>query len=188
MADLPILRLADVELTFGGTPIFTGVTFTLARGERAALVGRNGAGKSTLMKLVTGTHAPDEGDLWRQPGVEVATVEQEPDLSSFATVLDYAAENLEAIWMAEAELGLFGIDPEADPKTLSGGQIRRAALARAFARAAAVMSVAVPLASLGAASSSAVTVARREKSIRSFAMLLQSWRANQDLRWKRDLE
>ncbi|RIJ31175.1 ABC-F family ATP-binding cassette domain-containing protein [Henriciella algicola] len=134
MADLPILRLADVELTFGGTPIFTGVTFTLARGERAALVGRNGAGKSTLMKLVTGTHAPDAGDLWRQPGVEVATVEQEPDLSAFATVLDYAAENLEAIWMAEAELGLFGIDPEADPKTLSGGQIRRAALARAFAR------------------------------------------------------
>ncbi|WP_269402691.1 ABC-F family ATP-binding cassette domain-containing protein [Henriciella marina] len=134
MADLPILRLADVELTFGGTPIFTGVTFTLARGERAALVGRNGAGKSTLMKLVTGIHAPDAGDLWRQPGVEAATVEQEPDLSSFDTVLDYAAENLEAVWMAEAELGLFGIDPEADPKTLSGGQIRRAALARAFAR------------------------------------------------------
>jgi len=134
MADLPILRLADVELTFGGTPIFTGVTFTLARGERAALVGRNGAGKSTLMKLVTGTHAPDAGDLWRQPGVEAATVEQEPDLSTFDTVLDYAAEGLEAIWMAEAELGLFGIDPEADPKTLSGGQIRRAALARAFAR------------------------------------------------------
>ena len=134
MADLPILRLADVELTFGGTPIFTGVTFTLARGERAALVGRNGAGKSTLMKLVTGIHAPDAGDLWRQPGVEAATVEQEPDLSSFNTVLDYAAEGLEAIWMAEAELGLFGIDPEADPKTLSGGQIRRAALARAFAR------------------------------------------------------
>ena len=134
MADLPILRLADVELTFGGTPIFTGVTFTLARGERAALVGRNGAGKSTLMKLVTGIHAPDAGDLWRQPGVEAATVEQEPDLSAFDTVLDYAAENLEAVWMAEAELGLFGIDPEAAPKTLSGGQIRRAALARAFAR------------------------------------------------------
>lgn len=134
MADLPILRLADVELTFGGTPIFTGVTFTLARGERAALVGRNGAGKSTLMKLVTGIHAPDAGDLWRQPGVEAATVEQEPDLSAFDTVLDYAAENLEAVWMAEAELGLFGIDPEANPKTLSGGQIRRAALARAFAR------------------------------------------------------
>ena len=134
MADLPILRLADVELTFGGTPIFTGVSFTLAKGERAALVGRNGAGKSTLMKLVTGTHVPDAGDLWRQPGVHAATVQQEPDLSAFETVLDYASDGLENIWMAEAELGLFGIDPTADPATLSGGQIRRAALARAFAQ------------------------------------------------------
>lgn len=133
MADLPILRLADVELTFGGTPIFTGVTFTLAKGERAALVGRNGAGKSTLMRLVTGRHEPDAGDLWRQPGITVATVEQEPDLSAFETVLDYAMQGLDETWMAEAELGLFGIDPAADPNTLSGGQIRRAALARAFA-------------------------------------------------------
>ncbi|WP_300376108.1 ABC-F family ATP-binding cassette domain-containing protein [Henriciella sp.] len=133
MADLPILRLADVELTFGGTPIFTGVTFTLAKGERAALVGRNGAGKSTLMKLVTSHHEPDEGDMWRQPGTDVAVVEQEPDLSAFSTALEYASQNTEESWMAEAELGLFGIDPAADPATLSGGQIRRAALARAFA-------------------------------------------------------
>ncbi|MEM5516616.1 ABC-F family ATP-binding cassette domain-containing protein [Henriciella sp. AS95] len=134
MADLPILRLAEVELTFGGTPIFTGVTFTLAKGERAALVGRNGAGKSTLMKLVTGRHEPDAGDLWLQPGTDVAVVEQEPDLSAFDTVLDYASEGTDEIWMAEAELGLFGIDPAASPSTLSGGQIRRAALARAFAK------------------------------------------------------
>lgn len=135
MAELPILRLADVELTFGGTPIFTGVTFTLAKGERAALVGRNGAGKSTLMRLVTGRHEPDAGDVWLQPGTTVATVEQEPDLSTFETVLDYASEGADETWMAEAELGLFGIDPTANPKTLSGGQIRRVALARAFAKA-----------------------------------------------------
>ena len=134
MAELPILRLANVELTFGGTPIFTGVTFTLAKGERAALVGRNGAGKSTLMRLVTARHEPDAGDLWRQPGTTVSVVEQEPDLSAFETVLDYAIDGAEEAWMAEAELGLFGIDPAADPKTLSGGQIRRAALARAFAQ------------------------------------------------------
>ena len=134
MAELPILRLAEVELTFGGTPIFTGVTFTLAKGERAALVGRNGAGKSTLMRLVTGRHEPDAGDLWRQPGTDVSVVEQEPDLSAFETVLDYASEGADETWMAEAELGLFGIDPTADAKTLSGGQIRRAALARAFAQ------------------------------------------------------
>lgn len=134
MAELPILRLADVELTFGGTPIFTGVTFTLAKGERAALVGRNGAGKSTLMRLVTGRFEPDAGELWLQPATGVAVVEQEPDLSGFATVLDYTSEDNAESWMAEAELGLFGIDPAADPKTLSGGQIRRVALARAFAQ------------------------------------------------------
>ncbi|WP_084397834.1 ABC-F family ATP-binding cassette domain-containing protein [Henriciella aquimarina] len=134
MAELPILRLADVELTFGGTPIFTGVTFTLAKGERAALVGRNGAGKSTLMRLVTGRHDPDAGDVWRQPGTEVAVVEQEPDLSAYETVLDYASDGTDEPWMAEAELGLFGIDPGANPNTLSGGQIRRAALAKAFAQ------------------------------------------------------
>lgn len=134
MADLPILRLADVELTFGGTPIFTGVTFTLAKGERAALVGRNGAGKSTLMKLVTGQYEADAGDLWKQPGTTVSVVEQEPDLSAFETVLDYASDGADEPWMAEAELGLFGIDPAASPKTLSGGQIRRTALARAFAQ------------------------------------------------------
>ena len=126
--------MSDVRLSFGGTPLFEGVTFTLAKGERAALVGRNGAGKSTLMRVVTGRFAPDSGELWLQPGTEVVAVEQEPDLSSYDTVLDYAAEGLDQPWMAEAELGQFEVDPKADPKTLSGGQIRRGALARAFAR------------------------------------------------------
>ncbi len=134
MAELPVLSMTDVRLSFGGTPLFEGVTFTLAKGERAALVGRNGAGKSTLMHLLTGRYAPDSGKLWLLPGVNIVTVEQEPDLSAFDTVLDYAAQGLDEIWMAEAELGLFEVDPGADPKTLSGGQTRRAALAKAFAR------------------------------------------------------
>lgn len=126
--------MTDVRLSFGGTPLFEGVTFTLAKGERAALVGRNGAGKSTLMRVVTGRFAPDSGELWLQPGTKVVAVEQEPDLSSYDTVLDYAAEGLDQPWMAESELGQFEVDPKADPNTLSGGQVRRAALARAFAR------------------------------------------------------
>ncbi|MEO0548947.1 MAG: ABC-F family ATP-binding cassette domain-containing protein [Pseudomonadota bacterium] len=134
MAQLPILKMTDVRLSFGGKPLFEGVTFTLAKGERAALVGRNGAGKSTLMHLLTGRFAPDSGELWINPGTEIVAVEQEPDLSTFATVLDFAAEGLEQTWMAEAELGHFGVDPGAEPNTLSGGQKRRAALARAFAR------------------------------------------------------
>lgn len=133
MAELPVLSMTDVRLSFGGAPLFEGVTFTLAKGERAALVGRNGAGKSTLMRVITGRFAPDSGELWMLPGLNVVAVAQEPDVSAYDTVLDFAAEGLDQVWMAESELGLFGVDPAADPKTLSGGQIRRAALAKAFA-------------------------------------------------------
>lgn len=130
---LPILTLTDIRLSFGGKPIFEGVSFALAKGERAALVGRNGAGKSTLMRLVTGRFEPDDGRLWLHPGTVVTKVDQEPDLREYARVRDYACDGPEHVWRAEAELGHFGIDPGSDPKTLSGGQIRRAALARAFA-------------------------------------------------------
>lgn len=125
--------MTDVRLAFGGKPLFEGVSFTLAKGERAALVGRNGAGKSTLMRLITGRHEPDDGELWIHPGTMITTVEQEPDLSAFETVLDYATSGGAEAWRAEAELGHFGVDPGANPNILSGGQIRRAALAKAFA-------------------------------------------------------
>lgn len=130
---LPILTITDVRLAFGGKPLFEGVTFTLAKGERAALVGRNGAGKSTLMRLITGRHEPDAGELWIHPGTIITTVEQEPDLSQFETVLDFAISSGAEPWRAEAELGHFGVDPAVSPATLSGGQLRRSALAKAFA-------------------------------------------------------
>jgi ATP-binding cassette subfamily F protein uup len=130
---LPIITMTDVRLAFGGKPLFEGVTFTLAKGERAALVGRNGAGKSTLMRLITGRHEADDGELWIHPGTVITTVEQEPDLSQFETVLDYAISSGAEPWRAEAELGHFGVDPSVSPSILSGGQIRRTALAKAFA-------------------------------------------------------
>lgn len=134
MAQPPLITLTDVRLSFGNTPLFEGVTLALSKGERAALVGRNGAGKSTLMKIISQAAEPDSGAVWRQPGVTFANVAQEPDLAGYATVLDYATDGLEAAYMAEAELMEFGIDPAADPRTLSGGQMRRAALAKAFAQ------------------------------------------------------
>lgn len=134
MAQPPLLTLTDVRLSFGGKALFEGVTLSLSKGERAALVGRNGAGKSTLMKVVSERILPDSGDAWRQPGVTYAWVAQEPDLAGYATVLDYAAEGLEGAYMAEAELMEFGVDGGANPATLSGGQLRRAALAKAFAK------------------------------------------------------
>ena len=134
MAQPPLITLTDLRLSFGGNPLFTGVTFSLSKGERVALVGRNGAGKSTLMKIISEVVEADSGDVWRQPGITYAAVAQEPDLSGFDTVLDYASEGLDGVYMAEAELMEFGVEAQADPATLSGGQQRRAALARAFAQ------------------------------------------------------
>mgnify|MGYP001423483213 CR=1 FL=1 len=139
MAQPPLISLTDVRLSFGSGWLFEGVTLSLAKGERAALVGRNGAGKSTLMKIISEVIEPDSGEVWRQPGITYATVPQEPDLSGFATVLDYVSEGLDGAYLAEAEIMEFDIDPSADPQTLSGGQKRRAALAKAFAQAPTIL-------------------------------------------------
>ena len=146
MAQTPLLTLAEVRLSFGGKPLFEGVDLSISKGERAALVGRNGAGKSTLMKIVSGQIEPDSGDVWVQPGTRIITVEQEPDLSPYDTLLDYvldhpikphaAAGRVDIVTdrhRAEAELMNMMLDPASKPTTLSGGQQRRAALARAFA-------------------------------------------------------
>ncbi|MEL7481827.1 MAG: ABC-F family ATP-binding cassette domain-containing protein [Pseudomonadota bacterium] len=145
MATPPILAVTDLKLAFGGKPLFTGVEFTLSLRERIALVGRNGAGKSTLMKIVDGRIEPDTGDVWRQPGLRIVTVEQEPKLDGYASVLDFILDDPQgqngedrldletARHRAEAEIMELGLQPTADPKLLSGGQQRRAALAKAFA-------------------------------------------------------
>ena len=133
MAAPPLITLTDVRLSFGGNPLFTGVSFSLSKGERVALVGRNGAGKSTLMKIIAEVVEPDSGEVWRQPGITYASVAQEPDLAGYDSVLAYASEGLDGAYMAEAELMEFGVEAGADPATLSGGQLRRAALAKAFA-------------------------------------------------------
>ncbi|MEM9738693.1 MAG: ABC-F family ATP-binding cassette domain-containing protein [Pseudomonadota bacterium] len=129
----PLLTLSNVELSFGGRPLFEGVEFPLSRGERCALVGRNGAGKSTLMKLMAGWIEPDSGEVWVQPGSVAAFVAQEPDFSPYKSLIDFASEGLDDRHRAEAALTDIGLDPSADPSRLSGGQLRRAAIARGFA-------------------------------------------------------
>lgn len=133
MAQTPLITLADIRLSFGGKPLFEGVDLTISRGERAALVGRNGAGKSTLMKIVSGRIEPDAGEVWTQPGTNIVFAEQEPDLSGFATFTDYIVADDIPRYDAEAALMDMGLVPDADPAKQSGGQIRRAALAKAFA-------------------------------------------------------
>ncbi len=128
----PLVALKNVRLQDGQRPLFDGVDIAVEPRTRAALVGRNGAGKSTLMKMVMGLIEPDAGDRSVQAGTRFAYVAQEPVIAG-ETLLDYAASEGAERWTAEAWLATFGLDPEKPAVNLSGGEIRRAALAKAFA-------------------------------------------------------
>ena len=128
----PLVALKNVRLQDGQRPLFDGVDIAVEPRTRAALVGRNGAGKSTLMKMVMGLIEPDAGDRSVQAGTRFAYVAQEPVITG-DTLLDYAASEGAERWTAEAWLATFGLDPEKAAVNLSGGEIRRAALAKAFA-------------------------------------------------------
>ncbi|HRD28898.1 MAG TPA: ABC-F family ATP-binding cassette domain-containing protein, partial [Caulobacter sp.] len=128
----PILALKDVRLADGATMLFDGVDLALEPGVRASLVGRNGAGKSTLLRMLAGQVQPDAGDRFASPGARLVFVPQEPVIAG-ATLLDFATAGGAAPHEAEAELMAFGLDPAKGARGLSGGEIRRAALARGFA-------------------------------------------------------
>jgi ATP-binding cassette subfamily F protein uup len=130
----PIAALRGVRLADGALQLFDGVDLGLEARVRACLVGRNGAGKSTLLKVLAGQVEPDGGERFIQPGVRIAFVPQEPVVTG-ATLADFAAAGGAAAHEAEAQLEAFGLDPAKGTQGLSGGEIRRAALARAFAEA-----------------------------------------------------
>ena len=132
----PLLILRDIHLTFGGISLLEGAELSVSEGERLCLIGRNGSGKSTLMKIATGEVAFDDGERFLQPGATLRYLPQEPDLSGYDTTLDYVRAGLEAgddpqraNWLLQ-QLGLTGTE---NPAHLSGGEGRRAALARSLA-------------------------------------------------------
>ncbi|KUL95365.1 elongation factor 3 [Bosea sp. WAO] len=132
----PLLHLRDVALTFGGHPLLEGAEIAVSAGERVCLVGRNGSGKSTLLKIAAGIVEPDSAERFLQPGATVRYLPQEPDFSGYKTSLAYVEAGLgpgddpyRARYLVE-ELGLTG---EEDPASMSGGESRRAALARVLA-------------------------------------------------------
>lgn len=141
MARAPLLQLSGISLTFGGNPVFDDLSLTVQPGDRIALVGRNGSGKSTLMKVMAGLVEPDRGNRTVAPGVTVGYMEQEPDLSRFATLGDFAASNLPEgmdYRLAVVAEGL-KFNPETPVATASGGERRRAALAKLLAEAPELM-------------------------------------------------
>ena len=137
----PLLQLSDIGLTFGGNPLFSGLDLAIQPGDRLALVGRNGSGKSTLMKVMAGLVQPDQGRRALSPGVGVGYMEQDPDFTGFATLGDWASAHLapEETYLLDIAAEGLGFDPALDPNTASGGERRRAALARLLSEAPELM-------------------------------------------------
>ncbi len=132
----PILKLDDIALSFGGAPLLDGVALQIEPGDRICLVGRNGSGKSTLLKIAAGLVEAQSGEIFRHPSATIRYLPQAPDFEGFATVLSYAEAGLgpgDDPHRVTYLLDHLGLDGGADPQVLSGGEARRAALAKALA-------------------------------------------------------
>jgi ABC transport system ATP-binding/permease protein len=135
---LPQLALRNAAITFGGKPLFSGIDATLGRGERVCLVGANGSGKSTILKALAGEVELDRGQRFLQPGVTVGYLPQNADLSGTGTVAEYVAagahdtghDDYRVAWV----LDHVQLDGARSLSTLSGGEGRRAALARTLVK------------------------------------------------------
>src|SRR4029079_4083038 len=132
----PLIQLKDIALTFGGTPLLSGVELSVSESERICLIGRNGSGKSTLLRIAAGLIGPDSGSRFVQPGATVRYLPQEPDFAGFKNTLAYVEAGLgpgDDAYQARYLIEQLGLTGEEDPAHLSGGESRRAALARVLA-------------------------------------------------------
>lgn len=132
----PVLTLQGIDLSFGGTPLLEGAELIVAPGDKIALVGRNGSGKSTLLKIAAGEVEADSGTRFAQPGATFRYLPQEPDMSGFDTSLAYVEAGLapgDDQYRAQYLIDCLGLVGTENPAHLSGGEARRAALARVLA-------------------------------------------------------
>ncbi len=135
MAAAPILSWEGLGLNQGTHWLFQGLDLQIGPRDRLALIGRNGAGKTTLLKLIAGTVDADKGTRSVQPGTRVVTLEQDPFFTGYETLMDFALSGKDAPPRHEVEsiAGQLGIDLSRKADSASGGERRRAALARALA-------------------------------------------------------
>ena len=129
----PILAYENLGLVQGSGWLFRGLDLFIAPRDRLALIGRNGAGKTTLLRLLAAQVDADEGRRTVVPGSRIVVLEQEPTLTGFATLRDFAISGGVTTHEAEAIADQIGVDLNREAATASGGERRRAAIARALA-------------------------------------------------------
>ena len=131
-----LLTLDNIHLSFSAQPLLEGTTVSVAEGDRLCVVGRNGSGKSTLLKIAAGLVEPDKGTRFVHPSVRVSYLPQEADFTGFHTTADVMAAALgpmDDTQRAQRRLEALGLYGGEDPASLSGGEARRLAIARALA-------------------------------------------------------
>ena len=135
MAAAPILSWEGLSLQQGSGWLFRDLDIHIAPRDRLALIGRNGAGKTTLLRLIGGQIEADKGNRSIQPGTKIVMLEQDPFFTGFDTLMDFAMSGKDAPPRHEVEAiaGQLGIDMSRKADSASGGERRRAALARALA-------------------------------------------------------
>ena len=135
MSQPPIFAFENLALQQGGGWLFQDIDLFIGARDRLALIGRNGAGKTTLMKLVAGTVEADKGNRVVTPGTNIVMLEQDPDVSAFDRLVDFAihGEKGPPEYAVRAIADQLGINLDREAKTASGGEKRRAAICRALA-------------------------------------------------------
>ncbi len=135
--EAPIYTIKNAQLSFGLNPLFTGVDLYINRGDKICLVGRNGCGKSTLLKVISGQLEADDGEFFIQPGIKIGYMPQEPDFCGFQTLREVVEAGLpkeekQQTYRADQLIEYFEINANQNPEFSSGGERRKAALARAL--------------------------------------------------------